>query len=117
MHCATRRYHELAYLGGQRLLGLVEKLRRGERAIVLNSLPVLCIPCFYASHNFLRFSPTSCFTMEAIISQLRNVLGQADAAARRQLLDALRDLQLATETPYETLQRFAGLVRQTWKME
>jgi hypothetical protein len=44
--------------------------------------------------------------MDAIATQIQNLAKAADEAGRKKVLDALRDL----ETPYDVLQRFAGLV-------
>lgn len=48
--------------------------------------------------------------MDAIVTQVQNLVKAADEAGRKKLLDTLRDLQYAVETPYDVLQRFAGLV-------
>jgi len=48
--------------------------------------------------------------MDTIITQVQNLAVGANEAGRKQLIDSLRNLQYAIETPYDTLQRFAGLV-------
>jgi hypothetical protein len=48
--------------------------------------------------------------MDAIVTQIQNLAKAADEAGRKKVLDALRDLQHTIETPYDVLQRFAGLV-------
>jgi hypothetical protein len=48
--------------------------------------------------------------MDAIATQIQNLAKAADEAGRKKVLDALRDLQHTIETPYDVLQRFAGLV-------
>lgn len=48
--------------------------------------------------------------MDAITAQIQNLAANADEAARKKLLDTLRNLQYSIETPHDTLQRFAGLV-------
>lgn len=48
--------------------------------------------------------------MDAIVAQIQNLAKAADEAGRKKVIDTLRDLQYAIETPYDTLQRFAGLV-------
>lgn len=50
--------------------------------------------------------------MDSVIDQVRKLAATADEAGRKNLLDSLRDLSYAIETPYDTLQRFAGLVSQ-----
>ncbi|PMD49097.1 S-adenosyl-L-methionine-dependent methyltransferase [Hyaloscypha variabilis F] len=47
--------------------------------------------------------------MDAIATQIQNLAKAADEAGRKKVLDALRDLQHTIETPYDVLQRFAGL--------
>ena len=49
--------------------------------------------------------------MESIVTQIKSLVDSADEASRRRIQDSLIDLQHAIETPYDTLQRFAGLVR------
>ena len=48
--------------------------------------------------------------MDAIIAQVHDLAASADEGGRKQLIDSLRTLQYSIETPYDTLQRFAGLV-------
>lgn len=48
--------------------------------------------------------------MDTIVAQVHNLAKVADEAGRKKLLDTLCDLQYAIETPYDILQRFAGLV-------
>src|SRR5215469_13238391 len=48
--------------------------------------------------------------MDAIIAQIQDLAKTADEAGRKKLIDALRNLRYAIETPYDILQRFAGLV-------
>jgi hypothetical protein len=48
--------------------------------------------------------------MDAIVAQVQKLAANADEAGRKKVIDALRDLSYAIETPYDTLQRFAGLV-------
>lgn len=50
--------------------------------------------------------------MDSVIDQVRKLAATTDEAGRKKLLDSLRDLSYAIETPYDTLQRFAGLVSQ-----
>jgi demethylsterigmatocystin 6-O-methyltransferase len=50
--------------------------------------------------------------MDSIVDQVRKLAATADEAGRKKLLDSLRDLSYAIETPYDILQRFAGLVSQ-----
>lgn len=50
--------------------------------------------------------------MDTVVDQVRKLAAAADEAGRKKLLDSLRDLSYAIETPYDTLQRFAGLVSQ-----
>jgi demethylsterigmatocystin 6-O-methyltransferase len=50
------------------------------------------------------------FEMDSIVEQVQKLAATADEAGRKKLLDSLRDLSYAIETPYDTLQRFAGLV-------
>ncbi|KAF3397379.1 Demethylsterigmatocystin 6-O-methyltransferase [Talaromyces pinophilus] len=47
--------------------------------------------------------------MDSIVEQVQKLAAMADEAGRKKLLDSLRDLSYAIETPYDTLQRFAGL--------
>ncbi|THV52662.1 hypothetical protein BGAL_0073g00370 [Botrytis galanthina] len=47
--------------------------------------------------------------MDTITAQIQNLAANADEAARKKLLDTLRNLQYSIETPHDTLQRFAGL--------
>ncbi|PCG99020.1 O-methyltransferase, family 2 [Penicillium occitanis (nom. inval.)] len=49
------------------------------------------------------------FEMDSIVEQVQKLAATADEAGRKKLLDSLRDLSYAIETPYDTLQRFAGL--------
>lgn len=48
--------------------------------------------------------------MDSMVDQVKKLAATADEAGRKKLLDSLRDLSYAIETPYDTLQRFAGLV-------
>jgi len=48
--------------------------------------------------------------MDTIITQVQSLAANANEAGRKQLIDSLRNLQYAIETPYDTLRRFAGLV-------
>ncbi|PQE30043.1 hypothetical protein CJF32_00009466 [Rutstroemia sp. NJR-2017a WRK4] len=47
--------------------------------------------------------------MDSIVDQIQNLAKTADEAGRKSLIDSLRNLQYSIETPYDTLQRFAGL--------
>ncbi|KAF7924948.1 uncharacterized protein EAE98_007036 [Botrytis deweyae] len=47
--------------------------------------------------------------MDAIVTQIQKLTANADEAARKKLIDTLQTLQYNIETPYDTLQRFAGL--------
>ena len=49
-------------------------------------------------------------TLEAFAAQARTLASTADDTGRRKMLDLLRDLQYSLESPYDTLQRFSGLV-------
>ena len=48
--------------------------------------------------------------MDALVAQVQSLAKAADATGRKKLIDTLRDLSYSIETPYDTLQRFAGLV-------
>ena len=48
--------------------------------------------------------------MDSIADQVKKLAATANEAGRKKLLDSLRDLSYSIETPYDTLQRFAGLV-------
>lgn len=48
--------------------------------------------------------------MDAIITQVQNLASTANEAGRKEVIDALRNLQYSIETPHDTLNRFAGLV-------
>lgn len=54
--------------------------------------------------------------MDTVVDQVRKLAATADEAGRKKLLDSLRNLSHAIETPYDTLQRFAGLVSQMKQM-
>ncbi|TEY71677.1 hypothetical protein BOTCAL_0088g00090 [Botryotinia calthae] len=47
--------------------------------------------------------------MDAITAQIQKLAAKADEATRKNLIDTLQNLQYSIETPYDTLQRFAGL--------
>ncbi|CAG8953111.1 hypothetical protein HYFRA_00003308 [Hymenoscyphus fraxineus] len=47
--------------------------------------------------------------MDAIIAQVQSLASNANEAGRKEVIDTLRNLQYAVETPYDTLNRFAGL--------
>ncbi|KAF7950184.1 hypothetical protein EAE96_007475 [Botrytis aclada] len=47
--------------------------------------------------------------MDAVTAQIQKLAANADEAARKKLIDTLQILQSSIETPYDTLQRFAGL--------
>jgi demethylsterigmatocystin 6-O-methyltransferase len=49
--------------------------------------------------------------MDAIIAQAKSLAKTADEGARKQLLDALRDLSYSLETPQDTIQRVQYQVR------
>ena len=48
--------------------------------------------------------------MEAFTAQAQTLATTADETGRKKILDTLRDVQYSLETPYDTLQRLAGLV-------
>jgi len=48
--------------------------------------------------------------MDTIITQVKNLAASANEAGRKQLIDSLRNIQYAIETPNDTLRRFGGLV-------
>lgn len=49
--------------------------------------------------------------MDALLSAVRTAAATADEAARKKLLDGLRDLQYSIEKPEDTMQRVIHLVR------
>jgi demethylsterigmatocystin 6-O-methyltransferase len=51
--------------------------------------------------------------MDNIIAQVQLLAKTADEAGRKKLIDSLKSLQYVIETPYDTLQRFAGLVSES----
>jgi hypothetical protein len=51
--------------------------------------------------------------MDNIIAQVQLLAKTADEAGRKKLIDSLKSLQYDIETPYDTLQRFSGLVSES----
>ena len=48
--------------------------------------------------------------MEAFVAQAQSLASTSDETDRKKILDTLRHVQYSLETPYDTLQRLAGLV-------
>jgi hypothetical protein len=48
--------------------------------------------------------------MEAILEQAKGLVNTVDNSSRKKIIDTLRDLQYSLESPYDTWQRFSGLV-------
>jgi demethylsterigmatocystin 6-O-methyltransferase len=48
--------------------------------------------------------------MDAIIAQVENLAKTADEAGRRKMIESLRNVQFAIETPNDMLRRLCGLV-------
>ena len=51
--------------------------------------------------------------MEPIIAQIKSLSEGADEAGKKKILDQLRDLQFALETPADAIQRLIYLVSST----
>jgi demethylsterigmatocystin 6-O-methyltransferase len=51
--------------------------------------------------------------MDNIIAQVQLLAKTTNEAGRKKLIDSLKSLQYDIETPYDTLQRFAGLVSES----
>jgi demethylsterigmatocystin 6-O-methyltransferase len=48
--------------------------------------------------------------MEAVLAQAKGLVNTVDDSKRTKIIDTLRDLQYSLESPYDTWQRFSGLV-------